>query len=84
MSSGLPSNTVTALLERRATLPLLDDPWIAGAGHRARPEVGADEHAVGPAPRHLTLGLRQRIAVFDKLLGRQIEFAFDVGVGTAP
>ena len=41
-----PSKTVSAVGERRAALPLLDDPRIAGGRQRAGAEVGADEERV--------------------------------------
>ena len=54
--------------QRRAAAPLLDDAGIAGLGHRARAEIGADEDGVAIDPVHLALGDGQREAFWQAYL----------------
>ena len=70
----------------RAALPALDDARVARVGHRARPEVGGDEHGVGVFPVDRRLGLGQLEAAGrcrHEPLRAQVELAQHLGVGAA-
>ena len=56
------------LAQRRATMPALDDPWVAGRGERAGTEVGADVDRVLVDPADIALGLREHETVDHELL----------------
>ncbi len=69
--------------QRGATVPLLDDVRVAGAGHRARAEIGEYVHAVFVDPAQPALGLGTEEAVLDPGLAGQVELAGHVGIGAA-
>ena len=68
---------------RRAALPFLHHARVAGVGHRAVAEVGADVNGVDVDPADVALGLGPAEAAFDEGLFGDVEFTGDGGVGAA-
>ena len=71
-------------LEGLTASPQLDDPGIAGVGHRAGAEVRGHEDLVGAGPGDGSLGLGEREAVFHEGPGHEVELPDNEGVGAAP
>src|SRR5215510_7329287 len=59
--------------ERRASLPELDDTWVAGVGQAPRAEILPHPHYILVAPGQGRLGLREVEAAVDEALGDGIE-----------
>src|SRR5262249_41333335 len=67
--------------EFRAALPFLGDARVAGFRERARPEVGADVKRILVLPGNPALGLRNREAILDEVLGDDIKLALYACIG---
>jgi hypothetical protein len=71
------------LRHRRAARPLLHHARVTGGGHAAFAEIGEDVHGVLVDPGQAALGFGAEEAAGHPLLGPEVEFARDIGVGTA-
>ena len=66
--------------KRSAAGPLADRPRVSRGGERSGAEIGGHEQAVGIAPRHAALGLRQRETARHEGLLFQVELPHHVGI----
>ena len=69
--------------QRRAARPALGDARVAGVGHRAGAEVGADDERVGVEPGDVRLRFGQHEAAVHEGLVDGVELAHHLGVGAA-
>jgi len=70
--------------QRLAAFPQLDNARVTRGGHRARPEVGADEHRIFIEPGDRGLGFFQPEACRDEAAGREIELPHHHRIAATP